>query len=285
MADLDGARVVITGGSTGIGRATAQALAARGSRLVLAARRTDRLDATIKDLQAGGADAIGVPTDIAVLDQVDALAKTAWEHLGGVDICLFNAGSASGGSLLDPDMDVWREAFDTNVFGLLHCIKAFVPRLVEQGAPAAVYATTSGAGIHGTTYRSAPYAAAKTAELTIMESLYGHLRDAQIPINVGVIVPPLTRTNLAGDDLSVWDLIETSLAKNGSRAPIVDPEEFADVIVEGLQRPGFWIEATLDQDERFFDGRCARAIRASRRMIQRKAQAVADHLPPDDYLW
>ena len=90
-------------------------------------------------------------------------------------------------------------------------------------------ATTSGAGIHGTAYDTAPYAATKAAQLSIMESLYGQARDQGLPLHVGVVVPPLTRTNLAGDDLSIWGHVVNGLATRGIPAALIEPEEFAAV--------------------------------------------------------
>jgi NAD(P)-dependent dehydrogenase (short-subunit alcohol dehydrogenase family) len=282
---IEGAVVVITGGSTGIGRAAARLLAERGARLVLASRRPERLDATVAALRAGGADVVGVPTDVGHLDQVEHLAATTWEQFGQVDVALFNAGAPSIDNLLDVDLAAWRTAIDTNVYGLLHCLKAFVPRMIARGSQAAVYATTSGAGIHGTTYATAPYAATKNTQLSIMESLYGQARDAGVPLHVGVVVPPLTRTNLVGDDLSVWDAVERGLSRDGRAPALIEPEEFAQVIVDGIEADRFWIAATAEDDDRYFGGRYAGAIRRSRRLVRAKADAVADHHPPDGYLW
>ena len=277
--------VLITGGSTGIGRAAAELFAARGARLVLAARRRERLDPVVDLLRARGTQVIGLSTDISQLDEVERLARATFDEFGRVDVALFNAGASSSDSVLDPDLDIWKRSIDGNLYGLLHSIKAFVPRMIEQGGPCAVYATTSGAGIHGTTVRTAPYAAVKNAQLSIMESMYGQVRDRGLPIQVGVIVPPLTRTNLAGDDLSVWDQVTAGLGREGKPAPLIEPEEFAEVILAGIRENRFWIEATPEDDERFFGGRYAGSIRRSRSRIRAKAEAMATYQPPDSYLW
>lgn len=277
--------VLITGASTGIGRSTAELFAKHGARLVLAARRRERLEAVVDHLRAGGTEVVGLPTDIGKLDEVERLAEASYERFGRVDIALFNAGASSSDSLLDPDLEVWKRSIDGNLYGLLHSIKAFVPRMVEQGGQCAVYATTSGAGIHGTKYQTAPYATVKNAQLSIMESLYGQVRERGVPMQVGVIVPPLTRTNLAGDDLTVWERVAAGLSRAGEPAPLIEPEEFAEVILAGLRDDRFWIEATPDDDERFFGGRYAGSIRSSRKRIRAKAEAMATYLPPDTYLW
>jgi NAD(P)-dependent dehydrogenase (short-subunit alcohol dehydrogenase family) len=283
--DLDGKVAVITGGSTGIGRATARAFADRDMRLVLASRRADRLERTVADLTKAGASAIGVPTDISQPEEVAHLADVAWAEFGRVDVALFNAGAPSADRLIAPDLGVWRDAVDTNVLGLVHCLHAFLPRMLAQNGRASVLATTSGAGIHGTAYATAPYAATKAAQLSIMESLYGQVRDEGIDLHVGVVVPPLTRTNLAGDDLSVWEHVAAGLSAHGLPAVVIEPEAVATLVVEGLERETFWIEADVEQDARLFDARNRENIQRIHEIIRAKADAMIDHHPPDAYLW
>lgn len=283
--ELDGKVAVITGGSTGIGRATASAFAERGMRLVLASRRADRLQAAVDDLLQAGADVIGVPADIGNADDVQQLADRAFDRFGRVDVAFLNAGAPSGDRLLDPNVDVWRAAVDTNILGLVHCLRAFVPHMVAQGGESAVLATTSGAGIHGTAYATAPYAATKAAQLSIMESLYAQARDAGLDLHVGVVVPPLTRTNLAGDDLSIWEHVAAGLTKQGLPAAVIEPEAVAALVVEGLERELFWIEADTEQDERLYGGRNRANIERVHEIIRAKADAMVDHQPPDAYLW
>lgn len=283
--DLNGRVAVITGASTGIGRATAAALASGGMKVVLAARRVDRLEAAVRDLRADGFDAIGVPTDVTNLDHLSRLADAAYDAFARVDVAFFNAGSPSADALIDPDLEVWQAAIGTNILGLLHGLKAFLPRMLRDGAECSVLATTSGAGIHGTAYDTAPYAATKAAQLSIMESLYGQARDQGLPLHVGVVVPPLTRTNLAGDDLSIWGHVVDGLAIRGIPAALIEPEELARVIVEGLERRAFWIEADLDQDARYFGGRNRDTIARNHEIIEAKAEAMVNHTAPDGYLW
>ena len=253
--------------------------------MVLASRRADRLDRAVSELREEGGDAVGVATDVTDREQVHHLADVVYATHGRVDIAFFNAGAPSGDSLLQPDLGVWRAAIDAHLYGLLFCIDAFVPRMRAQGGDSSVLATTSGAGIHGTTYATAPYAATKVAQLSIMESLYGQVRDEGLDMHVGVVVPPLTRTNLAGDDLSIWTHVVDGLAARGMPAALIEPEEFAEVVVEGIERRSFWIEADLDQDARHFGGRNRATIRRIHEIIQAKADAMIQHEPPDGYLW
>ena len=283
--EFEGKVAVITGGSTGIGRATATAFAGRGMRLVLAARREDRLQRAVDELTAHGAAVTGVATDIADPDAVQHLADAAFDTYGRVDVAFFNAGAPSGDRLVEPSLDVWRNAVDVNVMGLINCLRSFVPRLVAQADGASVLATTSGAGIHGTAYATAPYAATKAAQLSIMESLYGQVRDEGLDLHVGVVVPPLTRTNLAGDDLSIWEHVAAGLAAHGVPAAVIEPEAVAEVVIEGIARRAFWIEADVDQDQRLYGGLNRANIERVHEIIQAKADSMIGHEPPDAYLW
>jgi NAD(P)-dependent dehydrogenase (short-subunit alcohol dehydrogenase family) len=281
---LNGKVAVITGASTGIGRATAAVLAREGMRLVLAARRADRLGSTVAELDASGAEVLGVPTDVGNFEQVQRLADQAMDAFGQVDVVFLNAGISGGSSLLDVDLDAWHRSVNTNVFGLLHGIKAFVPLLAQQGG-GSLLATSSGAGVHGTSYKTATYAMTKSAQLTIVESLYGQLRDAGSSIHVGIVLPPLTRTNLAGDDLSIWSKVEAMLATSPNAPALIEPQEVAEVILEGIRDRRFWIEATDDQNERLFGGRDSGAKRRREKLAGAKAESIVNGSLPDSYLW
>jgi NADP-dependent 3-hydroxy acid dehydrogenase YdfG len=186
--DLTGKVAVITGASTGIGRATAVVLAREGMRIVLAARRADRLAEPLQALTAAGHEAIAVATDVGRLSDVQRLADRTLEAFGRVDVVLLNAGIAGGGSLLDVDLDAWRASIDTNLFGLVHGIKVFLPILMGQEVPGGLLATSSATGVYGISYNGAAYATTKASQLAVMEALYGQLRDAKSPIHVGVVL-------------------------------------------------------------------------------------------------
>jgi NAD(P)-dependent dehydrogenase (short-subunit alcohol dehydrogenase family) len=288
MAEFDGQVAVITGASTGIGRAAARALASRGARVVLAARREDRLKEAAAQLTAEGFQALAVPTDVGDLASMQLLADTALDKFGRIDIALLNAGISGGGagSLLEPDIAAWTAVVNINLYGVLYGIKTLLPAVMKAGETGSLLATTSAAGIQGTAYHTAAYATTKNAELTMMECLYGQLAEAKSSVHVGVVVPPLTRTNLAGDDLGIWERVEKSLSA-GSPHPtsIIEPEQFAEVIVEGIRDRRFWIEGTEEQNARLLGGRnLNRAARKAER-VRAKAEAIVNFLPPSQYLW
>jgi len=124
--------VVITGASSGLGEATARLLAARGARLVLAARRADRLQGLVAELEANGAQAIAVTTDVGDAAQVRALADAALKRFGRIDVLVNNAGTMPLSPLAALKVDEWSRTIDINIKGVLHGIAAVLPVMTEQ---------------------------------------------------------------------------------------------------------------------------------------------------------
>ena len=130
--DIQGAVVVITGASMGIGAATARAFANAGAKLVLAARSADKLEAVAQSLPAS-AETLAVPTDMTNQAQVRALIDAACERFGRVDLLINNAGQAAVGSVATINLEHYRQIIELNLFGPLHAIQAVVPKMREQG--------------------------------------------------------------------------------------------------------------------------------------------------------
>lgn len=126
--------VVITGASSGLGDATARLLAARGARLVLAARRTDRLDALAAELRSGGAQAIAVACDVTRVSAVEALAQAAVERFGRIDVWVNNAGIMPLSPLAERRIDEWDATIDVNLKGVLYGIAAALPVFQAQAS-------------------------------------------------------------------------------------------------------------------------------------------------------
>ena len=279
MKDLAGKVAVVTGGGGGIGKATGTLFAEHGMKVVLADMDASVLDATVGELQGRGLEVTGVQTDVADFEAVKRLADTAFSTYGAVHISMNNAGTGGGGSFFDPDMSGWNRAIGVNVQGTLHGILAFLPRMIEQDEEGHILATTSGSGANGTMYTGPAYAATKMAIISLMESLYGQLRDRGSKIKPGIVFPPLTRSNMGSE------MVEEMLQKMGVPAVLGEPEELAQVILEGIQNDEFWINPTREQDERIFGGRLKPNIDWQDEMVQAKASAMINRTPPDPYLW
>lgn len=126
--------VIVTGASSGIGEATALELAAAGARVVLAARRGDRLERLAAAIRDAGGDALAVSTDVTDRSAVEALAQTTREHFGRIDILVNNAGVMPLAPVAKLRVAEWDRMVDVNVKGLLYGIAAVLPTMLEQGS-------------------------------------------------------------------------------------------------------------------------------------------------------
>lgn len=126
---LSGKVIVITGASSGIGAATARALARLGCRLTLAARSAQKLDALAEEL---GPDALAVPTDVTRAEDAARMATQTLERFGRIDALFANAGIYIRGSLMESDPDAWANLLDININGVLRGIHAVLPAMQAQ---------------------------------------------------------------------------------------------------------------------------------------------------------
>jgi NAD(P)-dependent dehydrogenase (short-subunit alcohol dehydrogenase family) len=130
---LDGAVVVVTGASSGIGRATALVFAERGAQVVVAARRVDALEELARECQAAGGQALAVPTDTTDEAAVAELVRRAVERFGRIDVWVNNAGVYLLGSLEATPPEAFRRVLETNFFGYVHGARAVLPHFRQQG--------------------------------------------------------------------------------------------------------------------------------------------------------
>src|SRR5580704_480606 len=123
-----GKSVVITGASSGIGKATAKLLAANGARVVLVARSFDKLQSLAKEIEA-----FPIACDVTSLDSVKKMIDVALQHCGRVDALFANAGIYLSGDVVDGSPDAWSQLIDVNVKGVMHSVHAVLPHMLAQG--------------------------------------------------------------------------------------------------------------------------------------------------------
>ena len=198
MKDFKDKVVVITGGGTGIGFGFAKAFGKEGAKIVLAARREERLKQAVAELEAMGIEATYKLCDVTDVEQVEALADFAWAWKGHVDVIMNNAGmTVPSASVIDMPMEHIRGIFDVNFHSVVLGSKVFGKRFIEQGTPAAIYNIGSENSLfHGTPFVGA-YAATKHAVLAVTQSLHEELPEF---IDVSLICPGFVFSEIGDEE-------------------------------------------------------------------------------------
>ena len=220
--------VVITGASSGIGRATALAFAGRGDRLVLAARRAAMLEEVARECIACGGEALVVPTDVTEEGQVEELGRRALARFGRIDVWFNNAGVAAFGRLEAIPMDVWRRLMEINLFGYVHGARVAMQQFRKQGKGVLI----QNASIVGRTAKpdGTAYATSKFAIRGFSEALRQEVLD-QPGIQICTVLPSVIDT----------PFFQHAANYSGRRVqaapPIYTAEEVAETVVSLVAHP------------------------------------------------
>lgn len=229
MDNLHGASVVITGASSGIGRATAQAFARQGARLVLAARREGLLEEVAEECRGLGAEAMAVPTDVTDADAVKRLAERAVNAYGGIDVWVSNAGVGAIGRFEETPIEAHRRVIETNLLGPLYGAHAVIPIFRGQGH--GILINTVSVGAWAPAPFAAAYAASKFGHEGLLESLRAELVDAP-DVHVCGVYPSFTDTPGMTHGANY-----TGHALEPENPLYDDPEDVAETIVAVALRP------------------------------------------------
>jgi NAD(P)-dependent dehydrogenase (short-subunit alcohol dehydrogenase family) len=193
VRDLRDRVAVVTGGASGIGRALAERFASAGARLVLADVEEAALAATVADLEAAGASAVGVVADVARVADVEAVRDRALAEFGAVHVVCNNAG-VGGGGIIDAPLALWEWTIGVNLMGVVHGVHVFLPLLLEQDVGHVVN-TASLAGLGGVAGLGI-YCTTKFAVVGLSESLHHDLAARGSSVGVSVLCPGFVQTRI-----------------------------------------------------------------------------------------
>jgi len=195
MKEIDGVGAVVTGAASGIGLGVSRKLAEAGARVVMADVEAPRLEKVAIELAAEGLDVVPRVTDVSKAADVEALAAFAQERLGAVRILCNNAGVATGGRAIWEATEAdWSWVLGVNLMGVVHGLRAFVPRMIEHGQPGHIVNTSSILGL--ASGGGSIYSVSKHAVTRLSEGLYSDLRARSLPIGVTVLCPGLVATRI-----------------------------------------------------------------------------------------
>lgn len=220
---------IVTGASSGIGKAIALELARRGAKVVLAARREDKLQDVAQIICKNGGEAIHCVIDVTVEELCKKLIDVTIEQYGRLDILVCNAGISMRANFKDVDMDVLHRLMNVNFWGTVYCAKHALPYLIESKG--SLVGLSSIAGIHGLPGRTA-YSASKFAVIGFMETV--RIENLKNKLHVLIAVPGFTASDIRFKALIADGSEQGDTPRNEEK--MMSAEKVAKCIADGIKR-------------------------------------------------
>jgi NAD(P)-dependent dehydrogenase (short-subunit alcohol dehydrogenase family) len=253
MKDLRGKVAVVTGAASGIGRGLARRFAAEGMSVVLADVEAGALAQAEAELRREGARTLAVPTDVAREAAVERLAQATIDAFGAVHVLCNNAGVVAPGLCWETAASDWEWVLGVNLWGVIHGVRAFVPRMLAQDSEGHVVNTASMAGLVSSPY-NAIYNVTKFGVVTLSESLHHDLTITGAKIRVSVLCPGWVNTHIFEAERNR----PAELAPGPRRAPTpaeeameqvgrqllasgLPPDRVAGLVVEAIRSERFYV--------------------------------------------
>src|SRR5881296_3469879 len=234
MTELGGGVAVVTGGASGIGRAMAEHFAGERAKVVVADIDQRALAAVVDSIKARGGEALGVPTDVTDLSSVQALAAAAFEAFGKVSVLCNNAGVALWGGLESATHRDWQWVLGVNLWGVIHGVEAFVPRMIASKEPGHIVNTASMAGLIASKGLGV-YNTSKYAVVGLSETLVKDLKPYRI--GVSVLCPLGVETRIRDSERSRPAALRNERAERAEPMQLIgrhlSPETVADMVLAG----------------------------------------------------
>ena len=222
MQELKGKIALITGGSRGIGKAIALALAEEGVNVAITGRNEEKLKAVVQEIEQKGVKSAYAVFDITSKTEVYGALEKLQKDFGKIDVLVNNAGLAAFGGILEMEDEKWEEIVKTNLFGAYYVVKAVVPSMVERKT-GDIINISSTAGLKGNAMTSA-YSASKFGLIGMSESMMLELRKQNI--RVTTLMPSTIASDMSKEVLKITD---------GNPEKVLQPEDFAELVVDLLK--------------------------------------------------
>ena len=267
-----GSVAVVTGGASGIGAALGRAFAAAGCAVVLADVEGGALEATAAAIDG---DVRTVVTDVADAAAVEHLAAQAYEWFGAVHVVCNNAGVSTFNPVTAQTLEDWRWVLGVNLWGVVHGVHAFLPRLLAQGAPAHIVNTSSLAGLVSGLPDLAPYNVSKVGVVALSETLRVELAMAGASVGVSVLCPGSTPTQILESERNrprslgaearvpegdaFREAVRSSFSAPGARSA----DDVAGDVLAAVRDGTFWVVSSGEMNE----------------LVTNRAADIAAHLP------
>jgi len=234
--DLRGKTSVVTGAASGIGRALALRFAREGANVIVADLDGAGMEAVAAEERGLGVKALTVPTDVSELAQVEALAARAFETFGAVHVLCNNAGVAAWGGLESATHRDWQWVLGVNLWGVIHGVEAFVPRMIARGEPGHIVNTASMAGLIASKGLGV-YNTSKYAVVGLSETLAKDLKPYRI--GVSVLCPMGVETRIRQSDRNRPAALRNERAVGGEPVELIGrylaPEAVADMVLAAMR--------------------------------------------------
>ena len=187
---------VVTGAASGIGRAIADRCAEEGMKVVLADINKEGLASAVDELEAAGATALTVPTDVSRADDIEHLAKITIDNFGGVHLLVNNAAVYTTGTIWENTIADWEWVLGVNLWGVIHGVRTFLPIMLEQDTEAQIVNVSSMTGLTRSPIIGT-YAVSKHGIVALTETLFYELAERDSKVKVSVLCPGAVKTPVA----------------------------------------------------------------------------------------
>lgn len=242
---------LVTGGASGIGFALADRFASVGMKVVLADVEASALETAESKLRDKGVPVLAVATDVSSGDAVERLADKAYEKFGAVHVLCNNAGVAVGGLTWMHSVDDWKWVLGVNLWGVIHGLRVFVPRMIAQGVEGHIVNTASVAGLITSPYMSV-YEATKHAVVALTESLRMELELSGASIGASVLCPGFVATRISDSDRNRPEALRANVGDGTQQAAMrelarqqiaggINPASVAEMVLEAIRHDRFYI--------------------------------------------